>query len=82
MPSGILFQRAFVHSPGGGGGDKLKHIGNTKFVNIGLSSKDVIPLDHLDAPCKIDHSDWLVHKTTKVRCDMLIYILVQLICSF
>ena len=58
---------------GGGGGD----IGNTKFVNIGLSSKDVIALDHLNASCKIDHSDWLVHKTTKVRCDMLIYILVQ-----
>ena len=49
--------------------NELKHIGNTKFVNIGHSSNDVILLDHLDASCEIDPSDWLVDKTTKVRHD-------------
>ena len=39
---------------------ELKQPGNTKFVNSSLSSSDVIALDHLDASCEFDHSDWLV----------------------
>ena len=46
------------------------YTGNTKFVNRGLSSCDVIALDHLDASCEFDHSDWLVDKTIKVRRDI------------
>ena len=49
---------------------KLKHIGNTKFENISLSSNDFIAMDHIDASCEIDPSDWLVDKTTKVRRDI------------
>ena len=48
----------------------LKHSGNTKFVNSGLSPSDVIVLDHLDASCEFHHSDWLVDKTIKVRRDI------------
>ena len=46
--------------------DELKHISNTKFVNSGLSSNDVIYLDHLDAFCEIDPYDLFVDK----RCDI------------
>ena len=53
----------------------------TSFVNSDLSSNDVIAMDHLDASCEIDHTDWLVDKTTKVRHDIKNYSPVQLICS-
>ena len=56
--------------------NELKHPGNTKFVNSGLSPSDVIALDHSDASCEFDHSDWLVDKTINV------YSPVQLIFSF
>ena len=37
--------------------NELKHIRDTKFVISGLSSNDVIYLDHLDASCEIDPYD-------------------------
>ena len=37
--------------------NELKRISNTKFVNSGLSSNDVVYLDHLDASCEIDPYD-------------------------
>ena len=50
--------------------NEIRHIGSTKFVNIGHSSNDVMALDHLDASCEIDPSDWSVDKNTNVRRDI------------